>query len=236
MRRKVGQAVDSRGESGDLLARLASCCSSIGVMAETYFVHPTAELANDAWVGAGARIWHHVQILSAASVGEETVVGKGAFIDRGVKVGARGKIQNYALLYRGTVVENEVFVGPHAVITNDEYPRAANPDGSRKTDRDWVVKGSLIRRGASIGAASVLLPGVEVGANAMVGAGSIVAADVPAHALVIGSPARRAGWVCLCGQRLDDDRLVCIVCSRSYQELGAGLMLDATQSQSDPDA
>jgi UDP-2-acetamido-3-amino-2,3-dideoxy-glucuronate N-acetyltransferase len=194
-------------------------------MGEDFFLHPTAEVASDAWLGAGACIWNEVQILSSASVGAETIVGKGVFIDRGVRIGARVKIQNYALLYRGTVVEDEVFVGPHAVITNDKRPRAVNPDGTLKTSADWVIAGSIVRRGASLGAASILLPGVEVGAHAMVGAGALVASDVPPHSLVLGSPARRVGWVCLCGHGLDDGRLSCAVCSRVYQRVGAGLGL-----------
>jgi UDP-2-acetamido-3-amino-2,3-dideoxy-glucuronate N-acetyltransferase len=195
------------------------------VMRERFFVHPSAEIADDAWVGAGAKIWHQAQILSAASIGEGTIVGKGAFVDRGVRVGARAKIQNYALLYRGAVLDDEVFVGPHAIMANDRYPRAANPDGSRKTDRDWTVSQSVVHRGASIGAGSILLPGVEVGINAMVGAGALVTADIPAHALVFGSPARFVAWVCLCGGQLDDRDLLCPVCSRAYRRVATGLSI-----------
>ena len=193
-----------------------------------FFAHPSAEVADDALVGIGAKIYHQVQILPGASVGEGTIVGKGVYIDHGVMVGARAKIQNYALLYRGTVVEDEVFIGPHVVIANDTYPRAVNPDGSPKTDQDWAIKGSVIRRGASLGAASILLPGVEVGANATVGAGALVASDVPAHALVVGSPARQVGWVCVCGNRLDDERLICRACSRAFHKVGPGLALNDT--------
>lgn len=195
-------------------------------MAKPFFVHPTAEVAPDVVVGAGAKIWHGAQVLPGASVGEGTVVGKGVYVDFGVEVGSRVKIQNYALLYRGTVVEDNVFVGPQVVLANDKRPRATNPDGSPKTDADWILSGVTLRRGASIGAAAVILPGVEVGEHAMVGAGAVVASDVPAHALVVGNPAAKVGWVCVCGHQLDSGLLKCATCSRSYQRVDEGLALE----------
>ena len=215
MPRRMGVTCRYWGSAGIGLASLH--------MSETFFVHPTAEVAVDARVGYGARIWHQAQILTSAHIGEETIVGKGVYIDRGVRVGARVKIQNYALLYRGSVIEDDVLIGPQVVMTNDTYPRASNADGSRRADADWTVTGSIIHRGASLGAGCIVLPGVDVGANAMAGAGALLADDVPEHALVLGSPARRVGWVCLCGNRLDDDRLVCLGCSRAYRKLNAGL-------------
>ena len=159
-------------------------------MGEDFFLHPTAEVAGDAWVGAGACIWHEVQILSTASVGAETIVGKGVFIDRGVRIGARVKIQNYALLYRGTVVEDEVFVGPHAVITNDKRPRATSDGGALQTEEDWSLLRTHVARRASVGSGCVILGGVRIGEGAMVGAGAVVTRDVPAGATVVGNPAR----------------------------------------------
>jgi UDP-2-acetamido-3-amino-2,3-dideoxy-glucuronate N-acetyltransferase len=159
-------------------------------------------VAADASVGDGTRVWNEAQVLPGASIGRDCVVGKGAYVDRGVRVGSRVKIQNYALLYRGAVVQDEVLLGPACVLANDMYPRAANPDGTPKTDLDWTQMGVLVRKGASIGASAVLLPGVEVGRYAMVAAGAVVTRPVPDHGLVVGAPARLVGRVCECGHPL----------------------------------
>ena len=139
-------------------------------------------------------------------------MGKGAYVDRGVRVGARVKIQNYALLYRGAVVEDEVLLGPACVLANDMYPRAANPDGSPKTDSDWTQAGVVVRKGASVGAGAVVLPGVEVGRYAMVAAGAVVTRAVPDHGLAVGVPARVVGRVCACGRPLRRDPPLCPTC------------------------
>jgi acetyltransferase-like isoleucine patch superfamily enzyme len=113
-------------------------------------------------------------------------------------------------------------VGPEVVFTNDRYPRAVNPDMTIKAASDWDLEGSTVRAGASIGARSVVLPGIEVGSWALVAAGSVVTKDVPSHALVAGSPARQRGWVCVCARPLDDS-LTCPGCGRRYQRTESGL-------------
>jgi acetyltransferase-like isoleucine patch superfamily enzyme len=185
------------------------------------FVHATAHVEDGATLGPGTRIWHQAQVRPGARLGAGCIVGKGAFIDLDVEVGDHCKIQNYACVYHGTRLGNGVFVGPHVVFTNDRFPRAINPDGSLKTDDDWEVGETTVGDGASIGARSVILPGLHIGAWALIGAGSVVTRDVPAHAIVAGVPARRVGWACTCGRQLDD-RLHCATCARGYREAGDG--------------
>ena len=98
--------------------------------------------------------------------------------------------------------EDGVFIGPQACLTNDKQPRAINVDGSLKRADDWVVSPILVKYGASVGAAAVLLPGVTVGRFAMVGAGAVVTRNVPDYGLVLGNPARLVGYVCACGHRI----------------------------------
>jgi acetyltransferase-like isoleucine patch superfamily enzyme len=170
-------------------------------------------------VGPRTRIWHQAQVREGARIGARCIVGKGAYVDLNVAIGDNVKIQNGVYVYHGVTVEDGVFLGPGAILTNDKLPRAINPDGTLKSDADWEVSPTVIRRGASIGAGAVILPGVTVGEFAMVGAGSVVTRDVPAHGLVYGNPARLYGYVCRCGQRMsqqDSHQWKCEVCNECY--------------------
>ncbi|HEX9044544.1 MAG TPA: DapH/DapD/GlmU-related protein [Candidatus Limnocylindrales bacterium] len=168
-------------------------------------VHPSADLEADVSIGAGSSVWHRAQVRTGASIGAQCVIGRDAFIDEGVRIGDRVKIQNLALVYHGVTVEDGVFIGPNAILTNDRYPRAITATGELARGDDWIVSPILLRRGCSIGAGAVVVAGVTVGAFATVGAGSVVTRDVSDFALVVGSPARRIGWVCACGARLTDE-------------------------------
>jgi UDP-2-acetamido-3-amino-2,3-dideoxy-glucuronate N-acetyltransferase len=182
-------------------------------------VHPTADVSADAEIGEGTQVWHEAQVREGARVGRQCVLGKGVYVDRDVVIGDRCKIQNRASIYHGVTLEDGVFVGPHAVFANDRYPRAVNPDGSLKSDDDWTVEPTLVREGASVGAGAVVLPGVTVGKWAMVAAGAVVTADVPAYAVVRGNPARITGWACVCGRPLrerDTNMYYCERCDRPY--------------------
>ena len=167
-------------------------------------VHETADLEADVTVGPGTSIWHRAQIRTGARLGSECVIGRDVFIDEGVVIGDRVKIQNLALVYHGVSVGNGVFIGPGAILTNDRYPRAVTATGDLARAADWQVSPIRLEDGCSIGAGAVVVAGVTVGAWATVGAGAVVTRDVPSHALVAGSPARRIGWVCTCGARLVD--------------------------------
>jgi UDP-2-acetamido-3-amino-2,3-dideoxy-glucuronate N-acetyltransferase len=170
-------------------------------VSEPAMIHPTAMIETGAIVRAETRIWHQTHVREHAIIGRECILGKGVFIDRGVRVGDRVKIQNYACLYHGSIIEDGVFIGPHVILTNDRLPRAITPLGVLKTDDDWQCGATRIGTGASLGAGVVILPGISVGAWAMIGAGAVVTADVPPHGLVVGNPARLIGSVCACGNR-----------------------------------
>jgi UDP-2-acetamido-3-amino-2,3-dideoxy-glucuronate N-acetyltransferase len=167
-------------------------------------IHPTAEVAASAEIGPGTSIWNQAQVRNGARIGADCVIGKNVYVDVDVVIGDRVKVQNNASLYRGLTIEEGVFVGPHVSFTNDRLPRAVNDDGSPRTDDDWLLLPTLVRDGASIGAAAVILPGLTIGRWAMVGAGSVVTHDVGDHELVLGNPARRHAMACRCGQVLAD--------------------------------
>ena len=165
-------------------------------------IHPSADVEADVEIGNATSIWHRAQLRSGARIGSECVIGRDVFIDEGVLIGDRVKIQNGALVYHGVSVEDGVFIGPGAILTNDRFPRAITSTGELARAADWTVSPITLRRGSSIGAGAVVVAGVDVGPFATVGAGAIVTHDVPGHALVVGNPARRLGWMCACGMRL----------------------------------
>ena len=167
-------------------------------------VHATADLEADVSVGPRTGIWHRAQVRRGARIGAECIIGRDAFIDEGVVVGDRVKIKNAALVYHGVTVEDGVFIGPNAILTNDRFPRAITASGDLARADDWVVSPIRLRTGASIGAGAVVVAGCDIGRFATVGAGAVVTRDVQDHALVVGNPARRLGWVCACGRRLVD--------------------------------
>jgi acetyltransferase-like isoleucine patch superfamily enzyme len=168
-------------------------------------IHPTADVSPKAVIGEGSSVWHHAQIRENAKLGQNCVIGKGVFIDFDVCLGDNVKVQNYVSIYHGVTAEDGVFFGPHVCTTNDLQPRAINSDGSLKAADDWVLSKTLIKRGAALGANSTIICGITIGEWAMVGSGSVVTRDVPAHGLVYGNPARLHGFVCTCGTRLEKE-------------------------------
>jgi len=178
----------------------------------TFHVEATALVAPSAEIGAGAKIWHHAQVREEVVLGENVIVGKGAYIGPKVHVGKNSKIQNSAFIYEPASIGEGVFVGPGVILTNDRYPRAVNPDLTQKSAADWEPVGVQIETGASIGAGSVIVAPVRVGAWAMVAAGSVVVKDVPPHALVVGNPAKQIGWVSKRGARLIEETKNSFLC------------------------
>jgi UDP-2-acetamido-3-amino-2,3-dideoxy-glucuronate N-acetyltransferase len=165
-------------------------------------IHPTAQVDSRALIGEGTKIWNYVQVREGVRIGKQCIVGKDAYVDLNVQIGDNCKIQNGAKIYHGATLEDGVFVGPQACVLNDKNPRAITPDGNLKSDSDWDVGRVLIRYGASIGGGALVLPNVTVGKFALIAAGAVVSRNVPDHALVVGNPARFAGYVCECARRL----------------------------------
>lgn len=189
-----------------------------------YFVHVSADVDSQAIVGKGTKIWNQAQVREGVCIGRNCIIGKGVYIDFDVAIGDNVKIQNGCCVYHGVTLEDGVFLGPGAILTNDKFPRAINPNGSLKTDADWIVGKILVKQGASLGTGAVVLPGVTIAAFAMVGAGTVVTKDVPEHGLVVGNPAQLIGFVCFCGVRLgkgagagDETRLSCDKCGAEIQ-------------------
>lgn len=181
-----------------------------------------ADVASDAVLGDGTRVWHLAQVREGASLGRNCIVGRGAYVGTGVVMGDNCKVQNYALVYEPARLADGVFIGPAVVLTNDTYPRAINPDGSLKSAHDWQPVGVTIGTGASIGARATCVAPVTIGAWATVAAGAVVVKDVPDYALVVGVPARRIGWVGRAGVPLepaDDGRWTCPATGRTYVEV-----------------
>jgi len=172
------------------------------------FVHDRALVETDD-VGLRTRVWAFAHVMKGAKVGADCNVCDHAFVESGVTLGDRVTVKNCVLLFDRVTVEDEVFLGPNMVFTNDPNPRVAFKKAPERFEP------TLVRRGASIGANATIVCGVTIGEQAFVGAGSVVIRDVPAHALVVGNPARRIGWICACGERLPES-LAC-ACGRRYR-------------------
>ena len=185
-------------------------------------IHPTADVSDRAEIGEGTIIWHQAQVREDVKIGRDCIIGKGVYVDAGVPIGDNVKIQNYVSVYHGVKIEDGVFVGPHVCFTNDLKPRAINPDDSLKAADDWRLSETLVGHGAALGANPTIRFGITIGEWAMVGSGSVVTKNVPAHGLVYGNPAKIHGFVCFCGEMLHEEKrdkimvlAQCGKCSRS---------------------
>lgn len=192
-----------------------------------YFVHESSCVDPGAKIGRGTKIWHFGHVMAGAEIGENCSLGQNVFVAKGVRIGDRVKIQNNVSIYEGVILEDDVFCGPSCVFTNVKTPRSAFP---RNASADYIP--TRVRRGATIGANATILCGVTVGEWAFVAAGAVVTKDVPPYAVVAGVPARRIGWACKCGLRLEfsDGESVCGGCGRRYRwsdENGIKAMEDA---------
>ena len=190
-------------------------------LAKNVKIAHNAEVDPRATVGAGTAIWGLACIREDVVLGRDCIIGRGAYIENGVILGDRVKVQTNALLFKPANIGDDVFIGPAVVLTNDRYPRSSTPDGHLKRDDDWTPEGVAIDEGASIGARSVILPGVHIGRFAMVAAGAIVTRDVPDFAIVVGGPARRIGWAGMAGvplEKRDGDRWICPATGAAFSE------------------
>lgn len=182
-----------------------------------YFVHESSYVDDDVTIGAGTRIWHFCHIQKGAVIGENCSLGQNVNVSNNVRVGNGCKLQNNVSLYEGVDLEDYVFCGPSCVFTNDLTPRSKYPKGRAG------YKKTLLREGCSIGANATIVCGHTIGKWALIGAGAVVTDDVPDHALMLGVPARQAGWVCECGERLPYE-LCCKNCGRKYKVETDGLV------------
>ncbi|WP_298030006.1 acyltransferase [uncultured Desulfovibrio sp.] len=181
----------------------------------SFFIHPSVCMDDDATIGEGTKIWHFSHVMSGTHIGKNCNIGQNVLIGPDVTIGKNCKIQNNVSLYNGVTLEDEVFCGPSVVFTNVFNPRAC----ICKMDN---ILPTLIRYGATLGANCTIVCGVIVGRWALVGAGAVVTHNVPDHALVYGNPARRRGWVCRCGEKLDK-KLYCSICNIRYIKTVNGL-------------
>ena len=181
-----------------------------------YFVHESSFVDENVIIGEGTKVWHFCHIQSGAEIGEKCSLGQNVNVANNVKIGNGVKIQNNVAVYEGVELEDYVFCGPSCVFTNDLTPRAKYPKGRA------AYKKTLVKTGASIGANATVVCGHTIGEWALIGAGAVVAQDVPAHALMLGVPAKQKGWVCECGELLKN-ALTCDKCGRKYKETSNGL-------------
>jgi UDP-2-acetamido-3-amino-2,3-dideoxy-glucuronate N-acetyltransferase len=184
-----------------------------------YFVHPSSYVDEGAVVGPGTKIWHFCHVMPGAVIGAGCSLGQNVVVMPGTRIGNNVKIQNNVSIYEGVELEDDVFCGPSCVFTNVMNPRS-------HVSRKHEYRRTLVRRGATIGANATLVCGVTLDEYAFVGAGAVVTGDVPAYALVVGVPAKRAGWMCQCGERLQPvgGRAACGACGATYEERGERLL------------
>ena len=196
-------------------------------------IHPTALVEPGVVIGAGTAIWDNVHIRAPCTIGRDCIVGEKTYIAYGVTIGEFVKINAQVYVCAGMAIEDRVMIAANVIFTNDRYPRAFADDGAGLAESGPTEETlfGAVRRGATIGAAAVIGPGLEIGAHAMVGMGAVVTTHVPPHALVVGNPARIRAWVCVCGRPLagfdsrvpkPGTRAACASCGRRFTVAVAG--------------
>jgi UDP-2-acetamido-3-amino-2,3-dideoxy-glucuronate N-acetyltransferase len=173
-----------------------------------YFAHETAVIDEGCQIGRGTKIWHFTHIMTGAIIGEKCNLGQNVVVSPEVILGQNVKVQNNVSIYTGVICEDDVFLGPSMVFTNIINPRSA------VIRRDQYAR-TIVRKGASIGANATIICGHEIGEFSFIGAGSVVTKDVKPYSLVVGNPARHAGWMSEYGHRLHFDKNGFAICPES---------------------
>ena len=190
-------------------------------MEKAYFAHESAYVDDGCRIGRGTKIWHFCHIMKGAVIGERCIFGQNVLVADGVVIGNNVKVQNNVSIYTGTTVEDDVFLGPSCVLTNVSNPRS-------QIVRHEMYEMTLIRRGATVGANATIVCGIELGRYCFVSAGAVVAKSVPDYALVMGVPARRAGWISRHGIPLPrpnaEGVMVCPESGFRYREVAPGVV------------
>jgi UDP-2-acetamido-3-amino-2,3-dideoxy-glucuronate N-acetyltransferase len=180
-----------------------------------YFAHESSFVDPGAEIGEDTKIWHFCHIMPGSRIGRRCNIGQNVVVSPGVIIGDNVKIQNNVSVYTGVELEDDVFCGPSMVFTNVATPRS-------HVSRKHEYLRTRVGKGATLGANCTIVCGHDVGEYAFVGAGAVVTRDVPPFALVVGNPARHAGWMCMCGVRLGGTRdlpveVVCAACGSQYR-------------------
>jgi UDP-2-acetamido-3-amino-2,3-dideoxy-glucuronate N-acetyltransferase len=160
-----------------------------------FWQHDSAVVDEGAQLGDGTKVWHFAHVCAGARIGTDCSVGQGVFVGNDVVIGHHVRIQNNVSVYDAVTLEDDVFCGPSMVFTNVYNPRSAV---TRKNE----YRRTLVQHGATLGANCTVVCGITIGEHAFVGAGALVNRDVPAFALMLGVPARQAGWMSRFGERL----------------------------------
>ena len=176
---------------------------------EGVMVHESSYVDDNVTIGSGTKIWHFSHILGNVQIGQDCSFGQNVVIGPNVKIGNGVRVQNNVSIYEGVTLEDDVFCGPSCVFTNVNNPRSeiVRKDEYRET---------IVRRGASIGANATIVCGHDLGEYCFIAAGAVVTKDVPAYALMAGTPARRIGWMSKAGGRLGKD-LICPIDGTTYR-------------------
>jgi len=184
-------------------------------------VHESAYVDEPCVIGAGTKIWHFTHIMARCTIGRNCNLGQNVLIAPHVTLGDNVKVQNNVSIYTGVLLEDDVFCGPSMVFTNIINPRS---EIVRRDD----YKPTVVRRGATLGANCTIVCGIEIGRHAFIAAGAVVTSDVLPYALMVGVPARRAGWACRCGETLpepeDSPKITCPACGNEYLRQGGRLV------------
>jgi len=199
----------------------------------SFFAHETSIVGEGAQIGEGTKVWHFSHVMGGAKIGEKCSFGQNVFVANGVEIGNNVKVQNNVSIYQGTTVEDDVFLGPSCVLTNVSNPRS-------QVSRRGLYEKTLIKKGATIGANSTIVCGTELGRYSFIVAGAVVTKDVPDYAMMMGVPAKRAGWVsrhCIPLPAPDADGvMICPESGYRYKEVEEGLVrcLDLDEEEALP--